>query len=467
MKECTRITKKEIAQFHTDTLRVVSVRDVESRAADWWSEAPAKAEFEAFRAGIVKQPSARAAQPREADLNFDPSPSDLEGDMEKVEQAAKEDRRAAHGDLSTKLAKLKAEATPAGDGPRRKRRSSASARPAGKTRTQPRQSSLREKQRDEGEGPHRPKKARVNIDSSPVWFGRPEVPAEAEEAEESYYSESLEEQKKPPTGEKKRKANKGKKDEKGRRKRKADRGPFGSGRKVSYRKEDDDDLRSDEEEGSESSSFQAGVPEKRSHQLVLMEYADQKPGRLAARLLQKMALLSSRTGTPMSSVLAASRNKTPPSAVQYYMTVLYPQHKEKMTLRLQRELRTLAQGLDFLSLGDIERCADLLSQRMKALEMTVHDQNWARAQFLELIPLESAGLADAEEQRMATKEQVLEAKMRKAVNAPRGGGKGSTPAPDGEKGEGIRGRWKGGKRGDKGRGKGAPNEAAPAKTPVA
>ena len=234
-----------------------------SRAADWWSEAaPAKAEFEAFRAGIVKQPSTRAAPPREADLNFEPS--DLEGDIEKVAHAAKDDRRAVHGDLSTKLAKLKAEATPAGDAPRRKRRSSASARPAGETHAKPRQPALREKQRVEGEGHHRQKKARVNIDSSPVWFGRPEDPAEAEETEESYYSESLEEQKKPPTGEKKKKkkVTKGKKDDKGRRKRKADRGPFGSGRKVSYRKEDDDDLRSDEDEGSESSSFQAGFPRR-------------------------------------------------------------------------------------------------------------------------------------------------------------------------------------------------------------
>ena len=84
---------------------------------------------------------------------------------------------------------------------------------------------------------------------------------------------------------------------------------------MAYRKEDAPEDDSDEDEGSESSCFQAGIPEKRSQQLILMEYADQKPGRLAARLLQKM------DGTPMSSVLATPRNKTPPPAVQYYLTV--------------------------------------------------------------------------------------------------------------------------------------------------
>ena len=300
------------------------------------------------------------------------------------------------------------------------------------------------------------------MDKSPAWFGRPDPSAADEGDDESYYSESEDAAKKPPVGEKKkRRASRSAKEDRGRRARKADRGPFGSGRKVSYRsKEETSDL-SDDNRESDDSSFQAGVSEKRSQQLVLMEYADQKPGRLAARLLQKMALLSSRTGTPMSSVLAANHNKTPPAAVQYYLTVLYPQHKEKMTLRLQRELKTLAQGLDFLSMGEVERCADLISQRLKALEMTVHDQNWARAQYLELIPLETAGLADTEEQRMATKEQVLEAKMRKALSAPKGGGKGTGHPQEGEKGEGGRGRWKGGKRGEKGRGKGPPGDLSP------
>ena len=71
-------------------------------------------------------------------------------------------------------------------------------------------------------------------------------------------------------------------------------------------------------------------------------------------------------------------------------------------------------------MGDTEKCADLISQRLKALEMTVHDQNWSHAQFLELIPLESAGLADAEEQRMASKEQLMEAKMKKWLLGQRG-----------------------------------------------
>ena len=245
-----------------------------------------------------------------------------------------------------------------------------------------------------------------------------------------------------------------------------DRGPYGSGRKVSYGSEPCKSSSSEAEDDSEESSFQAGVPEKRSQQLVLMEYADQKPGRLAARLLQKMATLSSRTGTPLNRVLAAKETKTPPAAVQYYLTVLYPQNKDKMTLRLQRELRTLSQGLDYLAAGDHERCADLLAQRLKALELTIHDQGWGRAQFLELIPLETAGLADTEEQRMASKEQLLEAKMRKWLPNQKGGGRGGGQAQETEKGTPVKGRWKGGRKGEKGKGKGS-DQSQNNKTPVA
>ena len=461
---CKRVKKKELSQFHTDALRTVSVRDIEARASQWWTKNPAKKDFEAFRSEVVKDPPVKPPQPRGADLNFEPS--DLDEELGNLEHASKEDRRGSHGDLSAKLAKLKAEAAPA-EGSHRRRRTSETEVPAGAAAAGKRKPALRSQALGRGDEVPKEKKRKVTVDKSPAWFGRPEEPDRGSGEYESYYSESEEPQKKPPEGEKKKRTSKSKKPSKGKRSRKADRGPFGSGRKVTYRGKEESLEESDEGQGSDDSSFQAGVSEKRSQQLVLMEYADQKPGRLAARLLQKMALLSSRTGTPMSSVLAANRNKTPPAAVQYYLTVLYPQHKEKMNLRLQRELRTLSQSLDYLSLGDIERCADLISQRLKALEMTIHDQNWSRAQFLELIPLESAGLADTEEQRMATKEQVLEAKMKKALNVPRGGGKGAGLSQEGEKGDSPRGRWKGGKRGEKGRGKGATGDVVPPKTPVA
>jgi hypothetical protein len=64
-----------------------------------------------------------------------------------------------------------------------------------------------------------------------------------------------------------------------------------------------------------------------------------------------------------------------------------------------------------------------LTQRLKALELQLSDNgfiierrrklssgSWHRAQYLELIAPERAGLAE-DEQRMAAREQALEAKM--------------------------------------------------------
>ena len=55
------------------------------------------------------------------------------------------------------------------------------------------------------EGEQRTKKARVASSSAPVWFGKDEEPAEAEEDAYSYYSDSPAVARQPPAGEKKKK----------------------------------------------------------------------------------------------------------------------------------------------------------------------------------------------------------------------------------------------------------------------
>jgi len=450
--KCKKITKKELSQFHTDTLRTISFLDIKNRVAAWWLVEPAKGDFESFRAACVKESGKRAtAGPARDALEFDPSEDDFGEDLGQAGLSALDGPRT----LAEKLASLKRETEPAVHGKKRRR---------GDRKDQG-QKPVRRKGalRSGGEGRTEERKAkhpRVTIAEEPVWFGRTEADG-SEEEEDSEESEEDQREKK-----KKDKKAKASKSSQKKRKKKADRGPFGAGRKVSYGTEAPKRDSSDSYEDSEESSFQAGVPEKRSQQLVLMEYADQKPGRLAARLLQKMAQLASRSGTPMNSALAARATKTPQAAVQYYLTVLYPQHKEKMPLRLQRELRTLSQALDYLGAGEPERCADLVAQRLKALELTIHDQGWSRAQFLELIPLESAGLADAEEQRMASKEQLMEAKMRKWLQGQRGAAKSDAAATDDGRALTGKGKWKGGRKGDRGKGKGA-DPPSKEKAPVA
>jgi hypothetical protein len=97
---------------------------------------------------------------------------------------------------------------------------------------------------------------------------------------------------------------------------------------------------------------------------------------------------------------------------------------------------------------------------MKAFELQLNDGGWQRAQFLELIAPEGAGLAEQEEQRMAAREQALEQKMLQQVK-PR-----PTWQPEG-KGKGdVAQKGKGKKRGRRGK-RSAPEGEAKDKTPPA
>ena len=63
-----------------------------------------------------------------------------------------------------------------------------------------------------------------------------------------------------------------------------------------------------------------------------------------------------------------------------------PTHREKLGVRLLREMRTIAGAVDEIARGKPEAAGDILSQRLKALELQLVDNSWQRAQFLELIP---------------------------------------------------------------------------------
>ena len=203
-----------------------------------------------------------------------------------------------------------------------------------------------------------------------------------------------------------------------------------------------------EEDPSQSDSadegFHRGASDRRSHQLKLVEYSQKRPGRLASRLLVNMQQMLARdTGAPIN--LQASENLTPATVTGYLLTVLIPTHKEKLGVRLLREMRTVCASLDQIAGGQPERAADLMAQRLKALELQLVDNGWQRAQYLELIAPEGAHLAEMDEQRMAAREQATEAKMKQQVQA-RAPWSAEPKGKGDAKGKG-RGK-KGGKRGD-------------------
>ena len=67
------------------------------------------------------------------------------------------------------------------------------------------------------------------------------------------------------------------------------------------------------------------------------------------------------------------------------------------------------------AMGEPQRAADVLAQRLKALELMLSmlsDQSWGGAAHIELLPAEGATLVEPDESWVATREHVFENKLR-------------------------------------------------------
>ena len=215
-----------------------------------------------------------------------------------------------------------------------------------------------------------------------------------------------------------------------------DRGPFGEGPAVDYK--------DNEGSSSEESDFRkAPSRTTKSSQLKLLSYSRKYPGRLASRMLLKMAQATAR------GLEGASKSKTPPVAMNHLLTVLQPTLQSKLGMCTLREMKTLARSLDLLALGQIGGAADLLCQRIKALERSAVEGHWQSAQFLELLPPESSTLLERDEEIFLAKEYLTDQKIKGYDKPFRGKGwestKGAGKGKDAQKGEKGRGKDKKGR----------------------
>ena len=97
------------------------------------------------------------------------------------------------------------------------------------------------------------------------------------------------------------------------------------------------------------------------------------------------------------------------------------------TVRNRRELQTLALALDLIVRDEVKSAADVLVQRVKALEISIMDSNWARAELIELIPPLDSGLVTREELLKVSREQKADAKyLRRTVEPARAQPKAAT-----------------------------------------
>ena len=401
-------------EFHLDYLRMLTTDDLKVRRALWWQTGVAKSDFEAFRKDVLGTNSpvvpGALAEAEALDVDFG-------GSEELAEGVPGDANQNKVRDLEKQLAALKRDA---GGGKASKK------------------DKKDRKERKAKEGEKAVKAAPAGGKKTQGWFGKKEVVKhEAEEiSSESRGRKKAKRKKRDATSSPSRE--KGRKESK--RKKEKDRGPYGIGEKMDFNGVDEES----DSSSSDESVFHKGASDKVSHQLRLVEYAQKRPGRLTSRLLVKMqSMLARDTGAPFS--LAAQQSTlTPPSATPYLLTVLAPLHKDKMGLRQMRELRTITACLDEIARGNPQKGGDILSQRLKALELQMADGGWSRAQYLELISPEGATLAERSEQAMASKEQAQEARMRQALlsrsswsQEPKGKGDGKS------KGKGKKGNKKG------------------------
>ena len=170
----------------------------------------------------------------------------------------------------------------------------------------------------------------------------------------------------------------------------------------------------------------------------LCSYARRKPGRLAAMLLQKMADRVGRDGEHRDW----EKTEMPVVAKSYFLRMLVVTYPH-MGLRMHRELQTLSTVLDHLAVGEPLMAADMIAQRMKALELAIVEANgWDRAKFLELLEPSDATLLGKDEELLMAKELETRARIKGKGHGsfaadwqqPKGGWKGWTPSEEGGKG---------------------------------
>ena len=225
-----------------------------------------------------------------------------------------------------------------------------------------------------------------------------------------------------------------------------DKGPFGVGETSRLPKgEDSEGSQKSSSSSGSSQSFQK-APSGLTLHLRLQRYAQRYPGRLATRLLETMGRATRFEGALHTAGKRATRIR--PCAVTYFLTILTPSLKDRWTPRTQRELRVWSEVLDCLAAGQGSQAADVVAQRLKALEQSVQDANtWKKAKFLELVA-EDVGMTDKGEEHMMTKELELEEKFRtRAPTGSRWDESGAGPKGKGGKGSGKnkgkdKGKWK-------------------------
>jgi len=122
-----------------------------------------------------------------------------------------------------------------------------------------------------------------------------------------------------------------------------------------------------------------------------LQAAAKKEGALLENgvLTMRKALAARQGGGELSGAMTDQLNQLQGVVTNYLTVGLGPSaasQGKNLGIRNEREMRTLAEGIDALLAGDLGRAGDILMQRFRACEVNVLDGDWSLAKHLELIP---------------------------------------------------------------------------------
>ncbi|CAK0868119.1 unnamed protein product [Prorocentrum cordatum] len=136
-------------------------------------------------------------------------------------------------------------------------------------------------------------------------------------------------------------------------------------------------------------------------QVRCRQMAQDQPGKLSELTLMQVAeFLGAVEGD-------AAVGPTTALVLRCLLTIYLPQNPaQQIGVAACREMRTLAEAIDFLLQGKIPQAPDILTQRLKAAQVAVGDGRWGAAKWLELAPAkdEPTTLRDEEEEMIRSVE---------------------------------------------------------------
>lgn len=243
------------------------------------------------------------------------------------------------------------------------------------------------------------------------------------------------------------------------RKAGADGRPSSSSKKKKKKKKEKRKKKKDSSSGSSSTSDGSSSDDLKP---PLQRKAERKPGSVLKMLMDHVRLSLSDLSLGHSGEGGAASSVTSTARVQSYFQILVrPQLHNRP--RDEKELFSLALGLDLLRQGKMEQVADLLAGRYIAVETAALEGSWDTAKWLEVSRLEDRGVANPEVLLAARKHQRTIDRASGRGSYGRGGehywDSGGYDASLWSGGGAGRGRGRGGRKGKDGKGKGKKGKA--------